>query len=112
MSRNQIDGDQVQDETLTGNDILDASVKRVDLENYSFATLDDVTLVAASHDDLISFDSSIGKFINKKSYDLNFFYKRTFSSVEDIIIPVDKVLQMHSPIFDGELYIDGEVYIL
>tara|TARA_R110000851_G_scaffold308093_1_gene466878 strand:+ start:700 stop:930 length:231 start_codon:yes stop_codon:yes gene_type:complete len=40
------------------------------------------------------------------------FYKRTFTSSEDINIPSDKVLQMHSPAIDGELYLDGEAYIL
>lgn len=60
------------------------------------------------------------KFINledgkKKSqsiWDLLLFVRRTFSASEDIEIPSDKVLQMHSPVMDGELKVDGEAYIL
>jgi len=45
-------------------------------------------------------------------WDVLLFVKRTFNSDEDINVPSDKVLQMHSPSIDGELFIDGEVYIL
>jgi len=53
-----------------------------------------------------------GKEINTFIWNVNLFIKRTFSSNEDINIPSDKVLQMHSPVIDGELYLDGEAYIL
>jgi len=53
-----------------------------------------------------------GKEINTFIWNVNLFIKRTFSSDEDIEIPADKVLQMHSPVFDGELKVDGEAYIL
>lgn len=60
------------------------------------------------------------KFLNlvdgKKSsnyiWDLQLFVRRTFTADEDIEIPTDKVLQMHSPSIDGELLVDGEAYIL
>ncbi len=45
-------------------------------------------------------------------WDVFLFIRRTFNSDEDIFVPSDKVLQMHSPKIDGELKIDGEVYIL
>ncbi len=52
-----------------------------------------------------------GKRFLAKTWDFLLFYRRTFS--ESVIeIPSDKVLQMHSPILDGELRIDGEGYIL
>jgi len=38
--------------------------------------------------------------------------RRTFTAGEDINIPSDKVLQMNSPIIEGELFVDGEAYIL
>lgn len=53
-----------------------------------------------------------GKVESRFIWDLLLFYRRTFSSDEDINIPADKVLQMHSPIMDGELFVDGEAYIL
>ncbi len=53
-----------------------------------------------------------GKVRNSFIWDLLLFYRRTFASDEDINIPSDKVLQMHSPVFDGELSVDGEAYIL
>lgn len=37
--------------------------------------------------------------------------KRDFTSEEDIDVPQGKVLQMHSPRIDGELKVDGEVFI-
>ena len=46
------------------------------------------------------------------SWEFFLFIKRTFTASEDIEIPSDKVLQMHSPKIDGELKVDGEVYIL
>ena len=45
-------------------------------------------------------------------WDALLFIRRTFASDEDIEIPSDKVLQMHSPKIDGELKVDGEAYIL
>ena len=45
-------------------------------------------------------------------WDVSLFIRRTFTIDEDINIPSDKVLQIHSPVLDGELYIDGEAYIL
>ncbi len=53
-----------------------------------------------------------GKKVNVPLWDVLLFYRRTFTSDEDIEIPSDKVLQMHSPIMDGELKVDGEAYIL
>lgn len=44
--------------------------------------------------------------------DLLLCTRRTYSSVEDLSVPLDRVLQLHSPIMDGELYLDGEGYIL
>lgn len=38
MARTEIDGDQVQDETLTGSDVLDESLKAVDLDIEDVAT--------------------------------------------------------------------------
>ena len=55
---------------------------------------------------------SNGKVESRFIWDLLLFYRRTFSLDEDINIPTDKVLQMHSPIMDGELIVDGEAYIL
>ena len=31
---------------------------------------------------------------------------------EIVTVQVGRVLQLHSPVIDGELYIEGEVYIL
>lgn len=112
MARNKIDGDQVQEETLTGDNVLDGSLRHEDLESYSFATLDDVQLSPLESDDFVVFNFNVSKFVNEKIFNINLFIKRTFSASEDINIPADKVLQMHSPRIDGELYIDGEVYIL
>ena len=55
---------------------------------------------------------SNGKKILSKIWNVDLFIKRTFSADEDINIPNDKVLQMHSPVMDGELFVDGEAYIL
>ena len=41
----------------------------------------------------------------------NTMYKRNFMS-ENISVPIGYVIQMHSPIIDGEVFVDGEVYIL
>jgi len=60
--------------------------------------------------DIITLEN--GKKILTKIWDVNLFIRRTFTSDEDFDIPSDKVLQMHSPVFDGELNIDGEAYIL
>lgn len=111
MARNQIDGDQVQDDTLTGNDVLDGSLKHEDLESYSFETLDDVDLSTLDNKDILVFNG-IDKWINEKIYNVNLFYKRTFNVGENIEIPVDKTLQLHSPKINSELKIDGEGYIL
>lgn len=53
-----------------------------------------------------------GKEINAVIWDINLFIRKTFTADEDINIPADKVLQMHSPVIDGELLVDGEAYIL
>lgn len=45
-------------------------------------------------------------------WDVLLFSRRTFTSDEDINVPSDKVLPMYSPKINGELYMDGEVYIL
>jgi len=45
-------------------------------------------------------------------WDVLLFSRRTFTSGEDINVPSDKVLPMYSPTINGELYMDGEVYIL
>jgi hypothetical protein len=39
-------------------------------------------------------------------------YKRDFTQETIISVNTGYVLQMHSPIVDGELFIDGEVYII
>ena len=52
-----------------------------------------------------------GKKINVSTWDVLLFVRRTFTSDEDIKIPTDKVLQMHSPVIDGELCVDGEAFI-
>ena len=52
-----------------------------------------------------------GKKTNSYTWDIFLFIKRTFNSSEDINIPTDKVLLMHSPSIDSELYIDGEGFI-
>lgn len=44
-------------------------------------------------------------------WDAFLFLKRDFTSEEDIDVPQGKVLQMHSPRIDGELKVDGEVFI-
>lgn len=53
-----------------------------------------------------------GKRILDNVWNFLLFNRRTFIVGEDIFVPSDKVLQLHSPIIDGELKIDGEVYIL
>ena len=45
-------------------------------------------------------------------WDVLLFVRRTFTADEDIYVPADKVLQMHSPVTNGEVKVDGEVYIL
>ena len=45
-------------------------------------------------------------------WDVLLLKRRNFASGEDIYVPAGMVLQMHSPIIDSELKIDGEVYIL
>ena len=52
-----------------------------------------------------------GKKVNRYIWDILLLVRRTFLSGEDINIPSDKVLTMHSPTIDGELYIDGEAFI-
>ncbi len=52
-----------------------------------------------------------GKKVNVNTWDVLLFVRRTFTSDEDIKIPSDKVLQMHSPVMDGELCVDGEAFI-
>lgn len=52
-----------------------------------------------------------GKRSLKYFWDFLLFVRRTFVVGEDITIPTDKVLTMHSPIFEGELYVDGEAFI-
>ncbi len=41
----------------------------------------------------------------------NTLYRRDFPE-DRVEIPQRHVMQMHSPVIDGELYVDGEVYIL
>ena len=53
-----------------------------------------------------------GKKVSIPTWDALLFIRRTFTADEDITIPSDKVLQMHSPVMDGELAVDGEAYIL
>lgn len=52
-----------------------------------------------------------GKKKSQWIWNILLFVRRTFTSDEDIKIPSDKVLTLHSPIMDGELYIDGEAFI-
>lgn len=53
-----------------------------------------------------------GKRLFSKIWDIQLFSRRTFTSNEDINIPIDKSLILHSPKIDGELFVDGEGYIL
>lgn len=53
-----------------------------------------------------------GKRASEFIWNILLFSRRTFSSSEDIVIPSDKVLQLHSPVYDGEMEVDGELYIL
>jgi hypothetical protein len=53
-----------------------------------------------------------GKRTFQNIWDMLLFSKRTFTDSEDITIPADKSLILHSPKIDGELKIDGEGYIL
>ena len=53
-----------------------------------------------------------GKRKNEYIWNINLFVKRTFTSQEDISIPTDKSLILHSPSIDGELVINGEGFIL
>ena len=53
-----------------------------------------------------------GKVYLEKIWNILLFKRRTFSPSEVISIPVDKVLQMHSPSIDCEVEISGELYIL
>ena len=53
-----------------------------------------------------------GKRLFTKIWDVLLFSRRTFTLGEDIEIPIDKSLILHSPSIDGELVIDGEGYIL
>jgi hypothetical protein len=39
-------------------------------------------------------------------------YRRDFTQETIVSVNTGFVLQMHSPVVDGELFIDGEVYIL
>ncbi len=55
---------------------------------------------------------SDGKRYFSKIWDVLLFYKKTYSSSEDINIISDKTLILASPKFDGQLRIDGEGYIL
>jgi hypothetical protein len=55
---------------------------------------------------------SDGKVKNTFLWDILLFVRRTFLIGEGVSIPTDKVLQMHSPFMSGELYLDGEAYIL
>ncbi len=41
----------------------------------------------------------------------NGLYRRDFGN-EKITVPSRHVMQMHSPVVDGEVIVDGEVYIL
>lgn len=41
----------------------------------------------------------------------NGLYRRHFPE-ERVTVPVDHIMQMHSPVIDGEFYIEGEAYIL
>jgi hypothetical protein len=53
-----------------------------------------------------------GKVSMSYIWDMLLFIRVTFSDSEDISIPSDKVLIMASPVFDGELSIDGEAHII
>jgi hypothetical protein len=58
----------------------------------------------------VTLDPLTGKLLFSTAERIAGMMRRYFSSA--IRVPTDRVLQMHSPITDGELYIDGEVYIL
>jgi|TARA_R110000851_G_scaffold298994_8_gene454814 hypothetical protein len=52
-----------------------------------------------------------GKKFLGNSWDFLLFYRTAFLAGEDILIPVENVLNLHSPSIDGELFIDGEGFI-
>jgi len=53
-----------------------------------------------------------GKRVFVKIWDILLFYRKTYTSSEDINIINDKTLILASPKFDGQLRIDGEGYII
>lgn len=62
------------------------------------------------------FDKVLTLFDGKKKridiWDVLLFFRRTFTADEDINIPADKVLILKCPSLDGELTVDGELYLL
>tara|TARA_R110000868_G_C10972634_1_gene770632 strand:+ start:16548 stop:17069 length:522 start_codon:yes stop_codon:yes gene_type:complete len=77
MGRTEIDGSQVQDETITGSDVLDESLKAVDLDIIDVATglVGDPTAISILNDAIIfgsyytktknpTFSTTSGSFVN------------------------------------------------
>jgi hypothetical protein len=112
MARSEIDGDQIQDETITGLDILNDSIRIEDLENYSFTTLEDVETISLKDSDFIVFDFDSNKFVNKESCEINYFSKISFTEIEPLHIPDGKVLILRCPSFESDIILDGELYII
>ena len=53
-----------------------------------------------------------GKVKRQNIWDVTLLSRRTFTWADLIVIPVDKVLQLHSPSIECEVEISGELYIL
>jgi hypothetical protein len=65
MARSKIDGDQIQDETITGANVLDESITIDDLQSYSLTTLRDSQIVSPALDEIIIYNSTNSKWENK-----------------------------------------------
>ncbi len=53
-----------------------------------------------------------GKNVLKFIWDILLFRRRFFQgNFKDVSVPSTYVLEMNSPIIDGELFVDGEVFI-
>jgi hypothetical protein len=52
-----------------------------------------------------------GKNLLSKIWDISLLIRRSFTSDEDIQIPANMTLVLHSPAIDGELVLDGEGFI-
>ena len=55
---------------------------------------------------------AFGKMRALASWEYFLFIRKVFPSGQNIEVPSNTVLQMHCPEIDGDMTIDGEVYIL